>query len=198
MNARTVTIVLFLALVLVVPVQPIRAEEDLKPLATASCEVPGLAVVPPAPWYSVPIDSAEAIVEGCQMLWEEGDQYMGIMRLVSFDLREQPEAAGNWENFAIGFEAMVMEEMNFKLGQELWRRDTVPVTGEGFGNGKAIGFQARLEGVEHANEAHFMLFQSTTHTYIISMLTPSQAASPEVYEANTRAMGQVMQTLQPR
>ncbi|NND67314.1 MAG: hypothetical protein HKN19_06995, partial [Halioglobus sp.] len=88
--------------------------------------------------------------------------------------------------------------MGFTLGEPIWKRDSVPVSGEGFGNGKAIGLAASLEGVNHKNEAHFMLFESATHKYVISSLTPAQAASPEVYAANTGAMGTVMRSLQPR
>ena len=185
---------------LALPVQSADAGEDenLRELATATCELPGLLVKPPSPWYSVPIDSEDVIVEGCQMLWEQGDQYMGIMRLVSFDLRERPEESAKWADYAIAFEAMVMEQMNFKLGDVLWKRDVVPITGEGFANARAIGMAAKLGGVAHANEAHFLLFESETHKYVISMLTPSESASPDIYQANTGAMGVVMRSLQPR
>jgi len=171
--------------------------EDLRGAATTSCELPGLSVVPPAPWYSVPIESGDPEVDGCQMLWEEGDQYMGIIRLVSFDLRERAEEVGKWQQFALAFEAMVMEEMNFRLSEPLWRRDSVPITGDGFANASAIGFEARLEGVEHQNEAHFLFFENATHKYVISMITPAQAVSPDIYRANTQAMGTIMRTLQP-
>lgn len=174
------------------------ADGELRDLATATCEVPGLSVVPPQPWYSVPIDSEEPGVAGCQMIWEEGDQYMGIIRLVSFDLRDRPLEGVKWENVLLAFESHVMEEMNFRLGEEIWRRDSVPISGEGFTNAKALGLEAGLEGVDHANEAHFVLFESATRKYVISLLTPSQEASPEIYQSNTGAMGAVMRTLQPR
>ena len=173
--------------------------EDLKGLATIVCELPGLSVSPPAPWYSVPIESEDPVIDGCQMLWEEGDQYMGIIRLVSFDLRERPEQDETWQQLALAFEVMVMEQMNFSLGELLWKRDSVPVAGEGFvNNGRAAGFQLRLEGVEHPNEAHFLFFENATHKYVISLITPSESASPDIYQANTQAMGTLMRTLQPR
>ena len=172
--------------------------DDLKSLATPQCQLPGLSVVPPSPWYSVPIDSEESMVEGCQMIWEEGEQYMGIMRLVSFESDQIPEDESKWENFVLGFESMVMDRMNIEVGQPIWKRDSVPITGEGFVNAKAIGLEAKLRGVEHPNEAHFLLFESATHKYVISVLTPAKSASPEVYEANTKAMGSIMRTLQPR
>ena len=174
------------------------AEPDLCDLATASCEVPGLSVVPPKPWYSVPIESEEPGIEGCQMLWEEGDQYMGIMRLVSFDFRERELEGVKWENAVLAFESMVMSEMNFTLGEQLWKRESIPISGEGFANAKAIGLAAGLDGVSHANEAHFVLFENATYKYVMSLITPSRAASPEVYQSNTGAIGAVMQTLQPR
>jgi len=173
--------------------------EDLKGLATAVCELPGLSVSPPEPWYSVPIESEDPVVAGCQMLWEEGDQYMGIMRLVSFDLRERPEQEQDWQRLALGFEAVVMEQMNFTLGEVLWQRDSVPVSGPGFDKpGRAVGFGLELEGVAHPNEAHFLFFENATHKYVISLITPAESASPDIYKANTQAMGTVMRSLQPR
>ena len=172
--------------------------EDLTGLATAVCELPGLSVSPPRPWYSVPIESDDPVIAGCQMLWEEGDQYMGIIRLVSFDLRDRPEQEQDWERLALGFEAMVMEQMNFTLGDMIWKRDSVPVSGAGFtGDGRAVGFELKLEGVEHPNEAHFMFFEGASHKYLISLITPAKSASPDIYEATTQAMGTVMRTLQP-
>lgn len=173
-------------------------EEDLKSLATPLCLIPGLSVSPPSPWYSVPIDSDEPMVQGCQMIWEEGEQYMGIMRLVSFEANEIPDAGVKWEEFVVGFESVVMDRMNIEVGQAIWKRDSVPITGEGFANAKAIGLEARIRGADQPNEAHFLLFESATHKYVISILTPAKSASPEVYEANTKAMGTVMRTLQPR
>jgi len=173
--------------------------EDLKELATAVCELPGLTVSPPQPWYSVPIDSDDRAIAGCQMLWEQGDQYMGIIRLVSFDLRQRPEQEQDWERTALGFEAVVMEQMNFTLGELVWKRDSVPVSGAGFNeNGRAAGFELRLAGVEHPNEAHFLFFENATHKFVISLITPAEAASPDIYRANTQAMGTLMRTLQPR
>ena len=59
---------------------------------------------------------------------------------------------------------------------------------QGFANARAIGFEVVLEGVAHHNEAHFLLFESATHKYVISILTPSESASGEIYQANTKAM----------
>ncbi len=182
----------------VLPTGAVQSEEEnLAALATPRCEIPGLAVVPPKPWYSVPVDSAEEGIEGCQMIWEEGEQYMGILRLMSFDLSDRPKQQADWESFVIGFEAVVLERMGFKLGKPTWKRDSVPVSGEGFGNGKAAGFLASLEGGTTENEVHFMLFESASHKYVISGIMPSREASPGVYKANTDAMGTVMRTLQP-
>ena len=176
----------------------IADEENLKSLSTPRCQIPGLSVLAPSPWYSVPIESDEPMVEGCQMIWEEGEQYMGIMRLVSFEANGIPDAGVKWENYVVGFESMVMDEMNIEVGQPIWKRESVPITGEGFANAKAIGLEAKLRGVDHPNEVHFLLFENATHKYVISMLTPAKSVSPEVYDTNTKAMSTVMRTLQPR
>lgn len=185
-----------LALGVSIPGVNAQDEDNLVALATERCELPGLTVAPPAPWYSVPIESKE--VDGCQMIWEEGDQFMGILRLVAFDAGRLAGEAVAWEDFVVAFESEVYKNMGIKLGAPIWKRDVVPVSGPGLGNGKAIGLNASLEGVAHQNEVHFMLFDSPTHKYSISVLTPAKGASEEVYMANTGAMGTVMRTLQPR
>jgi hypothetical protein len=178
------------------------AQENLSELKSPVCEVPGLTVAPPPPWYSVPIDSQDEVVEGCQLIWEEGEQYMGIMRLVSFDLRQRPQdMQAQWSSFAVSFESMIMEEMGFTVALDeppLWSKDPVPVSGDGFSGGKAIAFNAKLAGVAHQNEAHFVVFQNKTHKYIIFLLTPAETVDAGTYIANTGAMGTLMRTLQPR
>ena len=173
------------------------AEENKKESAGTECLMPGLGVKPPRPWYSVQIEAGDPGIDGCQMIWEEGDQYMGIMRLISFDAQLYPPAGVKWENFLIAFETSVLEQMNFRVGKPIWKKDSVPISGEGFINAKAIGFEAKLEGVEHPNEAHFLVFEGPNHKYIISMITPAESISPDVYQTNTKAMGIVMRTLQP-
>jgi hypothetical protein len=171
------------------------ADEDLRELATKECRADGIAVSPPTPWYSVPIESGDLRVAGCQMIWEKGEQYMGIMRLVSLDTRELPNDAPKWENILIAFESQVIEQMNFSLGEPIWKRSKVPVHGEGFSNGKAIGFSVSLEGVTHQNEVHFLVFEGPSRKYAISLITPTESASPEIYKSNTEAMASVMRAL---
>jgi hypothetical protein len=174
------------------------AEESLKKSASKECLMSGLAVKPPHPWYSVQIEAGDPGIDGCQMIWEEGEHYMGIMRLLSFDSELYPPAGVKWENYLMAFEASVLEKMNFRVGKPIWKRDSVPISGEGFINAKAIGLEAKLLGVEHPNEAHFLLFEGPAHKYVISIITPAKSVSPEVYQSNTKAMGTVMRTLQPR
>ena len=197
---RLICFALALTVTTALPRQTVKAQEtdDLQVLATASCALPGLSVAPPEPWYNVPIESEDPVVAGCQMIWEDEEQYLGIMRLVSFDLRERPDDAQEWVKLALAFEAQVLKEMNFILVEPLWERENLPVSGEGFGNGSAVGFELRLEGVAHRNEGHFVFFEGPTHKYVISLITPSQEASSDIYQANTNAMKTVMQTLQPR
>jgi len=172
-------------------------DDDNKPQATAQCEFGDLTVAAPVPWYSVSIDSAEPGIGGCQLMWEEGDQYLGIIRLIAFERSVFDDSEMAWEDYVISFEAFIMEQMNIQLGGPLWHKDSLPVTGEGFYNAKAIALEARLLGIEHANEAHFLLFEGEEFRYVISALTPAEDVSPDVYKANTNAMGTLMRTLQP-
>ncbi|MEM1081469.1 MAG: hypothetical protein AAGH65_07790 [Pseudomonadota bacterium] len=173
-------------------------DNDLKALATAKCEFGALTVLPPTPWYSVPIDAAEPGIDGCQMIWEVDDQYMGIIRLVAFETRMIDDLDVPWERFVVLFEATILSEMNIELGEVLWRNDAVPIQGEGFSNARAVALAARVPGVEHANEAHFLLFESEAYKYVLSNMTPAESVSPDVYTSNTGAMGTLMRTLQPK
>lgn len=178
----------------------VLAEVEEPAVRTAPpCEVSGLAVTPPSPWFSEPIDSQEEGVEGCQMVWEEDDQYMGIIRLMSFRASRLSHETASWEELVIAVEILVMEEMGVVVGDPIWSRDSVPITGAGFRNAKAIGFDARLtySGAQQ-NEVHFLLFESATQKYVISAVTPSKATSPDIYSANTSAMATIMRTLEPR
>jgi hypothetical protein len=60
------------------------------------------------------------------------------------------------------------------------------------------GLDAGLEGAIHASESHFVLFENTSHKYAITLITPAVAASPEVYQSNTGAIGAIMRILHPR
>lgn len=172
-------------------------DAKLRDMATETCVLPGISVVPVAPWYSVPIEAGDAIVKGCQMIWEDKEQYMGIIRLMSFDLRQRSDELANWENVAISFEVRVLEDMNFSLGNRLWRRESLPVPGEVIRNAKAIAFGLKLNGVAHANEVHFILFEDSSYKYVLSLLTPSNEASADVYTKNAAAIGKIMSTIKP-
>lgn len=146
-------------LVLLVLQVAFAQEDDMQALATAQCEFGALTVKPPEPWYSVPIDSAEPGIGGCQLMWEEGDQYLGIIRLVAFDNAVLDDVEIRWEDFVIAFEASIMADMNIELGDVLWRDDALPISGEDFINAKAISLEAWITGIDQANEAHFVLFE---------------------------------------
>lgn len=167
-------------------------------LVPRECILPGLAVTAPTPWSSMPIDSDDPIVAGCQMVLENETSYLGIMRVVSFDLGLEPEGAERWENVAVTFESLVLERMNFKLGEPLWRKDPLPIDNEAFSNGKAIGLELSLEGVDRQNEAHFVLFEGDTHKYIVSLLTPAEASDSRTYSINTQAMVALLGSLRAR
>ena len=187
----------FSAALALLMLQAAFAQEDMQALANAQCEFGALTVKPPEPWYSVPIDSAEPGIGGCQLMWEEGDQYLGIIRLIAFENSVFDGIDVRWEDFAIAFEASIMADMYIELGDVLWRDNELPISGEGFVNARAIALEARISGVERANEAHFVLFEGNGFNYVMSSLTPSEKTSPDVYKANIEAMGLLMRSLQP-
>lgn len=174
-------------------------EEDLRSMASETCLLPELEVAPPTPWYSVPIEAGDPGVEGCQLIWEEGSQYMGMMRVVAFETKHLPVEARDvrWENAVLAFEAVILADMGFSVGDVVFRQDDFPVAGPGFSNGKAVRFKLELTGVEHSNEVHYVLFESDRYKYAVSVLTPSKEASSDIYHANTEAMGLLVRNLEP-
>lgn len=173
---------------------------DYTGLTTPVCEVQGLYVKPPTGWINVPVDTAEQPLRGCQMMLIEEETYLGIIRIFSHDIGKPGEGKSEqWEAYLVEFETLLLADMGFKRGDVLWKKDSMPVSGEGFYGGKAIGFGISIENFDVPWEVHFVIFQSDHQHYLISLVSPSESASDggSLYRENSAAMGFVMRTLQP-
>jgi hypothetical protein len=177
-----------------------REVERLKRSARATCELAGLVVASPGGWFSVPFDTPPPGHAGCQMmLYNEQNQLLGVMRIRSASDPASEFAADGYDRL-LANEITAMSAMDILFDQErgpLWTRDNMPVAGEGFREGRAVGLAARIKGNDVAQEAHFVVFRSDAAKYLISLLTPTQAYDKRLYQRNTSAMGTLMRTLQP-
>jgi hypothetical protein len=174
------------------PARPARS-------GTATCEVAGLVAVPPSGWVSVPFETPPPGHLGCVMMRVDGQQLLGILRIrsASGPSREFTEDA---YDRLVANEIAALAAMNIMVDLErgpLWTRDTVPVAGAGFRDGRAVGLTARIKGNEVAQEAHVLVFRSDTSKYLVSLVTPTQARDGDLYRSNTNAMGVLVRTLQP-
>ena len=179
---------------------PLGAQEgeivDFTDQMTPVCELANLKAVPPARWINVPIETGEDKLQGCQMMLIIDQALIGVLRLLSFDLRNPPPDMPRWEEHVIGIEAVLIHEMGYRLNEPIWRKNDVPIAGQGFANATAFGFSATIEGNELPQEAHFLVFENSTHKYLIDLLTPAKSVDQgEHYDKNTQAMATVMRTL---
>lgn len=167
---------------------------DFTDQMTPVCEVVGLVVKPPAGWINVPLDSDDEAIAGCQMMLIEDEALIGMLRLLSVELKDDVDA----HKVLVGIEAQVLVEMNYLLGERLWARENVPVAGiEGFGGGTALGVALSIPGNANEQEGHFLTFHGPDAHYIITLLTPAKSVDDGIHYAKlSRAMSTVMTTLQ--
>ncbi|MCG6965647.1 MAG: hypothetical protein LJE59_03990 [Chromatiaceae bacterium] len=162
------------------------------------CKVRGLQVAPPKGWFNVPIESAEAAVQGCQMMRTgEQDELLGILRVVALDIPESEDATPWWA-FVIALEQQVVNAMGYQLGEVLWTRQKVPIAGDGFSEARAVGLQATIEGNDNLQEVHFLVFKGPFADYGITLATPAKSVGAGSYYArNTADFGLLIRSLQP-
>ena len=179
---------------------PAAANEDVIDFSdqiTPICEVQGLLARPPAGWLNVPIESGEQQIAGCQMMLarDSDDALLGIMRVLSVDLADTDTGDNPAWSVALALEIELVGAMGYALGDALWKRDSVPVQGQGFANGRAIGLQAFIEGNDSAQEAHFLMFDKAGVQYIVTLLTPGRDVEESAYyQRNTTDLGKLIST----
>lgn len=169
---------------------------DYSGQTTATCEVVGLTATPPTGWFNAPIDSTEDAISGCQMMRVgDQDELLGIFRLLSVQL-EETEESPPWFAVMIALEQQTISEMGYVVGEMLWSRLDVPISGEGFGNARAVGLAATVEGNETPQEVHFLVFDHGPQKFIITLLTPGQGVDEGVfYQRNTDDFGVLIRSL---
>ncbi|MEM9530908.1 MAG: hypothetical protein AAGA23_08310 [Pseudomonadota bacterium] len=190
----------FLALLLASMSMASAETMDFSDQITPFCEVLGLKVAPPPGWINVPIDTGQrGDLAGCQMMHIEAKALTGIIRILSLDIPDgspNPEAPP-WFQRMVSLEVPFLEAMGYQLGELLFRRDSVPIAGQGFEGARALGVGALIEGGDGTpQEAHFLLFKGPQAKYVITTLTPGRdVEGGSYYKKNTQAMGTVMRTL---
>lgn len=169
---------------------------DFSDQITPTCEVVGLTATPPEGWFSVPIDSGDEPISGCQMMRVgDQDELLGILRLLSAQL-EETEDSPPWYAVMIAVEQSIIAEMGYVLGEVLWSRTDVPVSGSGFANARAVGLAASIEGNDIPQEVHFLVFENGPQKYIITLLTPAESVDGGVvYQRNSDDFGVLIRSL---
>lgn len=187
--------VLALALLFMLPVIAQEQESvDFSDQMTAQCEVDGLVVEPPAGWINVPIDTGIDQLAGCQMMLVEDEILMGVLRILSFDWMDAPADLPPWQQHVMTVESMLIEAMGYQIVEPIWRRETVPISGPGFGNGRAMGFAVKIAGNDIPQESHMLVFDSGDIKYLVDLLTPAKSVNEGVYYSkNLLAMKAIMQ-----
>ncbi len=169
---------------------------DFSDLVTPTCTIVGLTATPPAGWFNVPIESKDASISGCQMM-RVGDQeeLLGTLRVLSVQL-EVTEESPPWWAAIIALEQGAITKMGYVVGEVLWSRQDVPISGEGFANARAVGLSASIEGNDTPQEVHFLVFEKGPQKFIISLLTPGQDVEEGVYyNRNTADFGILIRSL---
>ena len=191
---------LFLIVLTAVTSLAVAADEDYVDFSdriTPTCELIGLVGVPPEGWFNVPIQSEATDISGCQMMrTNDQEELVGILRLLSkvFPV-DTPEET--WFSELVGIEVTSLGEMGITLGEPLWRKDDVPMTGMDWENGKAIGLEATIEGNDAPQEVHFLAFGGPTTKYLISLSTPNKAFDDSThYRRNTGDFAVLIRTMQ--
>jgi hypothetical protein len=174
---------------------------DFSDKITPVCEVVGLSVEPPPGWFNVPIESADEAVSGCQMMRTgEQDELLGILRLLSVHLPEPDEEdLPPWYDMLLALENQMIANMGYVVGEVLWSRPDVPISGSGFENARAVGLASSIEGSDVPQEAHFLVFENGSQKFIITLLTPAKSVAEGVYyQRNTDDFGILIRSLRQR
>ena len=200
MSYRATALLLERCFLVTVSVMASEDEEvvDFRDQMTPTCELIGLIGYPPEGWFKVPIEIPAPDLAGCQMMRAgESDELLGIMRLLSVVVPEGT-AKDKWLAGVLGLEAQWLQEMGITLGDPLFRRDDVPISGLGdFENGTGLGLAATIEGNDIPQEVHFLGFNSPSVQYLLTLSTPDRAVEDGVYyQRNTDDFGVLIRTFQ--
>lgn len=191
---------LLLMVSIVVTAPSVAADEDYVDFTdriTPECELIGLIGIPPEGWFNVPIQTEATDIRGCQMMrTNDQEELVGILRLLSKVFpADTPEET--WFTDLVGMEVTSLGEMGITLGEPLWSKDDVPMTGMDWDDGKAIGLEARIEGNDAPQEVHFLAFGGPTTKYLISLWTPNKAVDDSAhYTRNTGDFAVLIRTMQ--
>ncbi len=171
---------------------------DFADRATPRCEIEGLVAVPPPGWLNVPIANPPAGNRGCMMIrTNENEEPVGILRIRSL---AAPALKKDGEPFEALFisEVEALDRMGCAiLDQEpLFVRSDVPIKGDGFRDGKGIGFAAAIEGNRVPQEVHLLMFRSERAEYIVSLAMPAKSHDAKLWDRNTEDFGTLIRTLQ--
>lgn len=171
---------------------------DVGTARASRCELIGLIGHAPEGWSNDPMQFADADLAGCEML-RSGDngELLGFVRLLSVVVPEETPK-DKWLSGLIDLEVGWLQEGGFTLGELLFRRDDVPLSGLGdFENGTGIGLGASSESSDSPREVHFLGFNGPRIQYLLTLLTPAREVDGGIeYRRNIDDFGVLMRTFQ--
>ena len=149
---------------------------------------------PPPGWFNVPIQSDDVRYSGCQMMRAGAkEELRDILRVLSLRLPPAKKVDPPWYAVMISFEKGLIGLLGYKLGNVVWKRDSVKMSGSGLlglKNARAIGFETSVGGSKVPQEAHFLLFEDTDTKYTVTLLTPAKDVETGIdYKRNSGDFG---------
>ncbi len=157
----------------------------------AMCRVQGLSMTTPEGWEAATTESPVEGIHSCHTVRLIDGRLRGVLRLVSVDLGGIPNDRP-WSVSTVNVEVNLMQALGVSLGEQpLWVKDSMPVRGDGFYEGRAMALSARVDA--HPYELNLVLFRSDRAGYVISLLTPPESSNPADYALNHQAFAHLMQ-----
>ena len=141
---------------------------------------------------------ADSGLAGCEMVRSgQNGELLGFVRVVSVAVPEGTPK-DKWLAGLIDLEVGWLQEGGITLGEPLFRRDDVPLSGLGdFENGTGIGLEASSNSSDSPREVHFLGFNGPRIQYLLTLLTPAREVDGGIqYQRNIDDFGILMRTFQ--
>lgn len=168
---------------------------DFSDQIAPTCELIGLVATPPEGWFSVSVQEMPTGMAGCQMMRvNEAEELVGVMRLRSSETGEIPPGDESRDEL-LASELRVLEAMGLQVGEPIWSRNDVPISGLAFAGAQALGLAAVIEESGLPQEIHVLAFRGPFTQYALLLITPHRDAESEIYERNVADFGRLFQTL---
>ncbi len=165
------------------------------PESAVTCRVERLQTTAPVGWREMTFEKVLSNIHSCHTVRMSNKQLSGVLRITSVGLTDVPDDRP-WDVATTSVEVNLLTAMGVEIGNEpLWRKASMPVNGNGFSDGKALGISAKTPLIEGPLELTLMLFRGQSVGYVVSLLTPTKTSKPSDHGINVTAIRNLMQSL---